>query len=74
MDEADILRFLEEKAADSGFPSARCVIENVPNNPCAIYIDLAQRNGPSNYGFGKTFDEAIAQAHARARKAVVLKA
>lgn len=74
MTEADILRFLEEKAADSGFKSARCVIENVPTNPCAIYIDLSQRHGPSNYGFGKTFDEAIAQAHERGAKAAALKA
>ncbi len=71
MTEPDILRFLEDLAADSGFKSARLVIENVPTTPCAIYVDLCQKHGPSTYGFGKTFAEAIAQAKERAAKAAI---
>lgn len=70
MDEKDILKFLEEKAADSGFKSARFVIENVPINPCAVYVDLSERHGPSTYGFGNTFAEAVAQAKDRQAKTV----
>ena len=65
MDEAAILRYLEERAADSGFKNARVVIENTAKYPCAIYVDLGEKHGPSTAGFGQTFDEAIAMAKDR---------
>ncbi len=59
MKEADIIRWLEEKAADSGLQNVRLTVENAANMPCSVWLNLDQPQEHVMAGFGNTFDEAF---------------
>lgn len=59
MSEPDIIKFLEEKAADAGIGGCRLVVENSAHYPCSVYLSPGTDKDRLLAGFGNTFDEAF---------------
>lgn len=58
IDEAQIIQFLEEKAADINLRDVRLCVENSAIKPCSIYIFSDGKTEHTEAGFGGTFEEA----------------